>query len=88
MLLHFFNTGTSARRAALEVSVNRSTAQLFYRKLRRAIFKARVKNPKISGTVEVDECYLSSGEGGRKVAVLRGKSPLSARFPASPAASF
>lgn len=68
MLLHFFNTGTSARRAALEVSVNRSTAQLFYRKLRRAIFKARVKNPKISGTVEVDECYLSSGEGGRNVA--------------------
>ena len=68
LLLHAFNSGTSARRAALEVSVNRSTAQLFYRKLRRAIFKARVKNPKISGTVEVDECYLSSGEGGRKIA--------------------
>lgn len=68
LLLHAFNSGTSARRAAREVAVNRSTAQLFYRKLRKAIFCSRVYKPKIKGTVEVDECYLSSGEGGRKVA--------------------
>lgn len=65
-LIGFFLSGCTARDAAARTRVNRNTATLFFRKLRRII--ATRKRRHIGGVVEVDETYLSGGEGGRKKA--------------------
>ena len=65
-LINLFLSGCTARAAAMIVSVNRNTATLFFRKLRQII--ANRKKHITGGEVEVDETYLSGGEGGRKKA--------------------
>ena len=79
-LLDLFVSGCTARAAACVVGVNRMTAILFFRKIRILIFLSRVYSQKLQGVVEVDECYTSSGEGGRKAAKqgrnLQGKIAL------------
>lgn len=65
-LINLFLSGCTARAAAMIVSVNRNTATLFFRKLRQII--ANRKRHITGGEVEVDETYLSGGEGGRKKA--------------------
>ena len=66
-LLMLFEAGCTGRAAARLVCVNRMTALLFFRKLRRKIHESRGRE-KLSGVVEIDECYTSSGKGGRKAA--------------------
>ena len=70
-LLDFFLSGCSARDTAARTFINRNTATLFFRKLRRIIAKRQRLH--IVGEVEVDETYLSGGGGGRKKA-RRGRS--------------
>ena len=65
LLLSLFISGSTGRAAARIVGVNRNTAHLFFRKLRMVISTRETKIGQ--GVVEVDETYLSSGEGGRKV---------------------
>lgn len=78
LLLSLFISGSTGRAAARIVGVNRNTAHLFFRKLRKVILTHKTKIGR--GVVEVDETYLSSGEGGRKVAKqgrnLKGKIAL------------
>lgn len=69
LLLNLFIAGCTARAAAPIVSVNRETAKLFFRKLRKRLYDYHIKNSrKLNGIVEIDECYTSSGYGGRKAA--------------------
>ena len=69
LLLNLFIAGCTARAAAPIVSVNRETAKLFFRKLRKRLYDYHIKNSrKLNGIVEIDECYTSSGDGGRKAA--------------------
>ena len=70
-LLDFFLAGCSARDAAARTFVNRNSATLFFRKLRRII--ATRQRQHVAGEVEVDETYLSGGGGGRKKS-RRGRS--------------
>lgn len=72
-LRDLFLAGSTARGAARVVGVNRMTGILFFRKLREKIAAERIAEAqkKIgarSEVVEIDECYTSSGKGGRKVA--------------------
>lgn len=66
LLVSLFISGSTGRAAAQVAGVNRNTAILFFRKLRKVI-AARATHKK-RGVVEVDETYLPSGEGGRKKA--------------------
>lgn len=70
-LIDFFLSGCTARDAAARTFVNRNTATLFFRKLRQIIATRQRRH--IGGEVEVDETYLSGGEGGRKKS-RRGRS--------------
>lgn len=75
-LVKLFCSGATARGAARIVGVNRNTAALFFRKIR-AVLAAQERG-EASGTVEVDETYLSGGKGGRKAA-RRGRN-LAGKF--------
>lgn len=66
-LINLFMSGCTARAAARIMSVNRNTTMLFFRKLR-LIIQSSLNEQLMSGIVEVDETYLSSGKGGRKAA--------------------
>ena len=70
-LIDFFLSGCTARDAAARTFVNRNTATLFFRKLRQIIATRQRRH--IGEEVEVDETYLSGGEGGRKKS-RRGRS--------------
>ena len=70
-LIDFFLLGCTARESAARAFVNRNTATLFFRKLRQIIATRQRRH--IGGEVEVDETYLSGGEGGRKKS-RRGRS--------------
>lgn len=70
-LIDFFLSGCTARESAARANVNRNTATLFFRKLRQIIATRQRRH--IGGEVEVDETYLSGGEGGRKKS-RRGRS--------------
>ena len=70
-LIDFFLSGCTTRESAARAFVNRNTATIFFRKLRRII--ATRQRQHIGGDVEVDETYLSGGEGGRKKS-RRGRS--------------
>ena len=67
-LIDFFLSGCTARGVAPLAGVNRNTATLFFRKLRKII--AARQQQRVGGEVEVDETYLTGGEGGRKKARL------------------
>ena len=67
LLLNLFIAGCTARAAAPIVSVNRETAKLFFRKLRKRLYDYHIsESRKLNGIVEIDECYTSSGYGGRE----------------------
>ena len=69
LLLNLFIAGCTARAAAPIVAVNRETAKLFFRKLRKRLYDYHIsESRKLNGIVEIDECYTSSGYGGRKAA--------------------
>ena len=73
----FFVAGTPARVAAGIVGVNKNTATLFYRKLRKIIchFLER-ESPFLEGEVEVDESYFGGARKGKRGRGAAGKVPV------------
>lgn len=68
LLLALFVAGSTARAAARAAGVNRDTATRIFRLLREFIALERAAIAPFFGRAEIDECYLSGGVGGRKVA--------------------
>ena len=76
-LCEFFVAGTPARVAAEIVGVNKNTATLFYRKLRKIIrhFLER-ESPFLEGEIEVDESCFGGVRKGRRGRGAAGKVPV------------
>ena len=76
-LCEFFVAGTPARTAAELACVNRNTANLFYKKLRKIIhhFLER-ESPFLDGEIEVDESYFGGARKGRRGRGAAGKIPV------------
>jgi len=64
-LVEFFVAETTATTAADLVGVSKSTAALFYRKIRRVI-GTRIKAEVFAGEVEVDESYFGGVRKGKR----------------------
>lgn len=80
MLIALFIAGATARTAATAAFVHRHTARLWFKMLRKMLVLARLAATALApltGRVEVDECYIAGGAGGKKQAwrgrSLRGK---------------
>jgi len=74
-LVEYFVAETTARTAADLVGVNKSTAALFYRKIRRVI-STRIKAEVFAGEVEVDESYFGGVRKGKPGRGAGGKVPV------------
>lgn len=68
VLFALFCAGATARASARAAGVNRNTAARIFRVFRLLIALSRLSLAPFSGRVEIDECYLRGGNGGRKVA--------------------
>lgn len=66
-LLLLFSVGATARAAARAAGVNRNTATRIFRLFRIMIYLSRITLAPFTGNVEIDECYISGGQGGRRV---------------------
>jgi transposase-like protein len=75
--MQFFIAGTPARTAAELAGVNRNTANLFYKKLRKIIVHfTEQESPFFDGEIEVDESYFVLAESAK----ANGDGALPARF--------
>lgn len=66
----------TAGSAAEIIGVNRSTATLFYRKLREIIAGHNTLEASLAGEVEVDESYFSRHRKGERAWLLPKRSPF------------
>lgn len=74
-LVEYFVAETTARTAADLVGVNKTTAALFYHKIRLVISK-RIKAEMLTGEVEVDESYFGGTRKGKRGRGAAGKVPV------------
>jgi transposase len=75
-LIEHFVAGTPARTAADLVGVNRTTATLYYHKLRETIAQHIEEDNPFDGEVEIDESYFGGRRKGKRGRGAAGKVPV------------
>ena len=75
-LIEHFVSGSTARTAASLVGVNKSTAALYYHRLREIIAQQSEDAAPLFGEIEVDESYFGGHRKGKRGRGAAGKVPV------------
>jgi len=75
-LIELFLAGTTARTAAVLVSVNKTTASYYFQRLRQIIYVKSEHLNLLDGETEVDESYFGGRRKGKRGRDAAGKAPV------------
>jgi len=75
-LIEHFVSGSTARTAASLVGVNKSTAALYFHRLREIIAQESEDGSPVFGEIEVDESYFGGHRKGKRGRGAAGKVPV------------
>ena len=75
-LIELFVAGTTARTAAVLVSVNKTTASYYFQRLRQIIYDKSEHLELLDGEIEADESYFGGRRKGKRGRGAAGKVPV------------